>query len=185
MQQRAETPLFCAVLPVSARSRADLGFATVLVAGRGTDPTFLTMRGSAAGPRSWVVSVALFGVLPSACSSGGGTCPLASAPTAAVVDLEDIAAPSDSPVSITVCIAGQCGTRTYDRPASGLPVLVPSVPSDSDVLVTVKIISKSRVVFSGRTRAHTYKLQPNGQGCPPTVWQVHVAAHAEHRLTSR
>ena len=143
------------------------------------------MRVPAVRWRSWLAGVAMLGLLPSGCSSDGGTCPLASAPTAAVVDLQEMTAPGDGPVSITACVAAQCGTRTYERPASGLPVLIPSVPSDTEVLVTVKVMNNSRVVFSGRTRAHTYKVQPNGLGCPPTVWQVHVAAHSKDRLTSR
>jgi hypothetical protein len=135
--------------------------------------------------RLWTLAaVAALGLLPTGCS-GSKACTLVGADSGVVVSFARGVIPTSGPISVTACVDSKCGTQAYSGAASGtLSVAVSSVPSDADVNVSIKVAATSRPVFSGSTHAHTRRVQPNGAGCPPTVWSIGVTAHAGGQLSS-
>lgn len=54
----------------------------------------------------------------------------------------------------------------------------------SPVLVRLRITDAAgRTVFRGHTAVTPRKFQPNGAGCPPSVWIAGVTATGSHTLT--
>jgi hypothetical protein len=89
------------------------------------------------------------------------------------------------PTVVRACIEQDCG-EIPATPAGGprVAVIIPSMPSDADVHVSVKVTHNSQVIFSASTAAHTRKWEPAGPGCG-TAWRVLLTAHADGRLTER
>ena len=91
-------------------------------------------------------------------------------------------------MSLTACIDDRCKRQNHyqDRQhaANVAGVVVGRLQADSGVHVRVKAVANGRLLFSGSTTPRTQKFQPNGPGCPPTVWDVKLKAHKDGRLTA-
>jgi hypothetical protein len=90
-----------------------------------------------------------------------------------------------SPATLTACVDDTCQTQVFSDPRTG-PLFVGAAPVQRAAKVNVSVsVNRGGVqVFRATTTAPTIKYQPNGPGCPPTVWGVNVTAHASGELTS-
>jgi hypothetical protein len=124
-------------------------------------------------------------LLAGACSSSPKACTSIGAESGVVVNLDHGVLPTTGLVLLRACVNGVCNSQGYtSRPrlTTRLWVPVTPVPTDAEVHVSVRVTSSSQLVFAGSTRAHSYKNQPNGPGCDPTVWDVGVIAHNNQSL---
>ena len=138
-----------------------------------------------------VVALAAVVVLPLGCGSGyHGECSLIGGHDAVEVDFDHVRIPASAELRLRACVLGRCSTQPFHGldPASvardGLFVLVPHLPVDADVKISIRLFADSRLLFDGSTVAHTRKVQPNGPNCEPTVWHAYVVAHGRTKLTA-
>ena len=130
-------------------------------------------------------------IFPIGCGSGyHGECSLIGGQDTVEVDFDHVRIPASAEVRLTACALGRCSTQPFHGPdpdsvaRDGLFVLMPHLPVDADVEISVRLRADSRLLFDGSTVAHTRKVQPNGPNCEPTVWHAYVVAHDRTRLTA-
>lgn len=84
--------------------------------------------------------------------------------------------------TLRACVDDVCGGTSQIDDSSIFVGLSPV--KNGTASVTLEITTSTGTLFAGKAKAHSIKSQPNGPGCPPTGWYVHVTAHAGGRLTS-
>ena len=85
--------------------------------------------------------------------------------------------------TLKACIDGICQSQTFTPPRTPT-MFVPTSPVKSgEVTVSVSLSAGTRQAFSGSAKTRTFRVQPNGHGCDPTVWQAKVTARANGQLT--
>lgn len=87
-----------------------------------------------------------------------------------------------APVAVTACVDGICQIQTYTPATSPIFVAVTPV-NNGDVIVSVSLTAGAQQISTGKTATRTVKSQPNGPGCPPTVWEAKVIAHDNGHLS--
>ena len=126
--------------------------------------------------------MALLAVVP-ACG-GPRPCTLIGAEPGVEFRLDGILAGASGPVRATGCVEAYCVTRTFD--ATSVPLFIvdnPGIRGPREVLVGLRVTGASgRRIFDASTRVRLHRVQPNGPGCPPTVYAATVTATTSGEL---
>jgi hypothetical protein len=128
-------------------------------------------------------------------------CTLIGADSGVSFDLKPILAHASGPVHIYGCVAGSCGSVTFDRcghtcvpirpwdgrwdwySASSLWLLNPGLTSSAPVAVRLNVKDQDgNSLFDSTAVVQLRRWQPNGAFCSPTVYQGSVVATLDGRL---
>jgi hypothetical protein len=134
--------------------------------------------------------VAVASVALTACSSSSsqGACSDVGAIGGIQVTLPPVALTASGAITVKACAGSDCETHR-GQVASGpgsTPIVGSRIHAADPVRVSLVIHDHSgRLLFSGSTSVTPQKDQPNGAGCPPTVWVGHVVASGTSTMTSK
>ena len=112
----------------------------------------------------------------SACTAIGGV-----SGVSVHVDPALLASLGADPVDARVCLSGQChsaplGEATRTSPAQDLVRAVPVELDEEARDIQVALTRGDRAIVGPFTvTIHPQTFRPNGQGCPPTVYQADIA----------
>lgn len=126
--------------------------------------------------------VALIPAVLAACSTGPSACSAVGADSGVSVKVEPGLLSPAAPVAVTACVDGICQIQTYTPATSPIFVAVTPV-NNGEMIVSVSLTAGAQQISTGKTATRTVKSQPNGPGCPPTVWEAKVIAHDNGHLS--
>jgi hypothetical protein len=135
--------------------------------------------------------VAVASVVLTACSSSSssrGACSAVGAFAGIQVSLPPVALTASGAITVKACADADCDTHRLQgaQGPGSTPVVGDHLHGPDPVRVSLVIHDHTgRLLFRGSTSVTPQKDQPNGPGCPPTVWVGHVVASGTSTMTSK
>ena len=135
-------------------------------------------------------AMVLAGLLATAMSScQGQDCSLIGAESGVLVTFDEVKKlHPDERLTAEACADDECTTQQVGerQNATGLTLLAGKLHDATPVEITLRVTGDDgSTLFDGAATVTPFEFQPNGDGCEPTVWSVHVETVGTSELRER